>query len=76
MFRIDGEVASVVDGEARVGAVERPDVVLETDITGFYFLVVEDRWDGVSVEGDRELVERFIEAVRGTALGCAAAAPA
>ena len=30
----------------------------------------------MSVEGDRELVERFIEAVRGTALGQPAAAPA
>jgi len=76
VFRIDGEVASVVDGQARVGAVESPDGVLETDITSFYFLVVEDRWDGVSVEGDRDLVERFIEAVRGTALGQPAAAPA
>ena len=38
VFRIDGEVASVVDGQARVGAVEEPDAVLETDITSFYFL--------------------------------------
>jgi DNA-binding HxlR family transcriptional regulator len=76
VFSIDGEVASIVDGVARVGAVESPDAVIETDITSFYFLVVEDRWDGVGVEGDRELFERFIEAVRGKALGQPAAAPA
>ena len=76
VFLIDDEVASVVDGRARVGAVEDPDAVLETDISSFYFLVVEDRWDGGTVEGDRELLERFIEAVRGTALGAPAAAPA
>jgi DNA-binding HxlR family transcriptional regulator len=76
VFRIDGEVASVVDGQASVGAVDDPDAVVETDITSFYFLVVENRWDGVTVEGDRELLERFIEAVRGTALGQPAAAPA
>jgi DNA-binding HxlR family transcriptional regulator len=76
VFRIDGEVASVVDGQARLGEVDDPDAVLETDITSFYFLVVEDRWDGLTVEGDRELLARFIEAVRGTALGAPAAAPA
>jgi DNA-binding HxlR family transcriptional regulator len=76
LFRIDDEVAHVVDGQARDGDVEQPDAVIETDITSFYFLVVEDRWDGVTVEGDHELLEQFVDAVRGTALGQPAAARA
>jgi hypothetical protein len=29
---------------------------------GFYFLVTERRWDGAEVEGDRELLERLLDA--------------
>jgi DNA-binding HxlR family transcriptional regulator len=61
-FRIGSEVASIVDGEARHGPAEDPDVVLEADVTSFYYLFVERRWDGVSVEGDRELLERLLDA--------------
>jgi DNA-binding HxlR family transcriptional regulator len=61
-FRIGTEVASLVDGEARAGSVEQPDVVLEADVAGFYYLFVERRWDGVTVEGDRELLERLLDA--------------
>ena len=61
-FRIGGEVASLVDGEARPGPSEDPDVVLEADTVGFYYLFVERRWDGVSVEGDHALLERMLDA--------------
>lgn len=61
-FRIGGEVASLVDGEARPGPAERPDVVLEADHAAFYYVFVERRWDGVTVEGDRSLLERLLEA--------------
>ena len=61
-FRIGSEVASIVDGEARPGPAEDPDVVVESDVTCFYYLFVERRWDGVEVEGDRELLERLLDA--------------
>jgi DNA-binding HxlR family transcriptional regulator len=61
-FRIGSEVASIVDGQARAGSTEDPDVVLEADVTCFYYLFVERRWDGVTVQGDRELLERLLDA--------------
>jgi DNA-binding HxlR family transcriptional regulator len=61
-FHIGEEVASLVDGEARPGPVENPDVVVEADPISFYFLFVERSWDGISVDGDRELLEQLIEA--------------
>jgi DNA-binding HxlR family transcriptional regulator len=61
-FRVDGEIASLVDGEARAGSIEEPDVLVETSHTGFYWLFVERRWDGVAVDGDRELLERLLDA--------------
>ena len=61
-FRIGGEVAGIVDAEARQGSVESPDVVVEAPVSSFYWLVVERRWDGVKLEGDRELVERLLDA--------------
>jgi DNA-binding HxlR family transcriptional regulator len=61
-FRVDREIASLVDGEARAGSIEDPDVLVETSHTGFYWLFVERRWDGVAVDGDRELLERLLDA--------------
>jgi DNA-binding HxlR family transcriptional regulator len=61
-FRVDTEVACLVDGEARPGSADQPDVVLETDVVGFYYLFVERRWEGVDVEGDRVLLERLLDA--------------
>jgi len=62
-FRIGTDVASLSDGEVHPGSIERPDVVVETpDAATFYHLFVERRWDGVSVEGDRALLERLLDA--------------
>jgi DNA-binding HxlR family transcriptional regulator len=61
-FRIGGEVAALVDGEAVPGSVEDPEVLLEATPAAFYYLFVERRWDGVAVEGDRELLERLLDA--------------
>jgi len=61
-FRIEGEVASLVDGEPRRGAVDTPDVVLEASFEAFYWLVVERRWEDVAVHGDCELLERLLDA--------------
>jgi DNA-binding HxlR family transcriptional regulator len=61
-FRVGEEVASLVDGEAQPGPVEDPDVVVEGDPEGIYFMFVERRLDRVKVEGDRGLLEQLIEA--------------
>ena len=73
-FRISGEVATIVDGVARAGSVESPDVLVEGEVAAMYDAFVEDRWDGLSVEGDRELVEQLFDAVRGPAAAAAASA--
>jgi DNA-binding HxlR family transcriptional regulator len=71
-FRIGSEVAGLVDGEARRGSIEEPDVVVEGGVDAFYWLFVERRWDGVKIEGDRELVERLFGAVTEPAPGVSA----
>jgi hypothetical protein len=38
-----------------------------------YDAFIEQRWDGLTVEGDRELVERLFDAVRGPGAPAAAA---
>lgn len=61
-FRIAADVASIVDGHVHEGGVDDPDAVVEGSAAGFYYLFVERRWDGVTVEGDRELLERLLDA--------------
>src|SRR5215212_5635594 len=61
-FRVGDEVASLVDGEVRGGPVEQPDVVVEGDPEGIYWFFVEGRPSGVSVHGDRQLLEQLLEA--------------
>jgi DNA-binding HxlR family transcriptional regulator len=61
-FRVGDEVASLVDGEALVGPVEDPDVVIEGDPGGVYHMFIEHRLDCVKVEGDRALLEQLIDA--------------
>lgn len=60
-FRIGDEVASLADGEAREGPLEDPDVVVEGEPAGLYHLFVDRRLDGVSVTGDRALLERLVD---------------
>jgi DNA-binding HxlR family transcriptional regulator len=60
-FRVGDEIASLVDGEALAGPVENPEVVIEGDPEGIYHMFVDRRLDLVSVEGDRDLLERLIE---------------
>ena len=61
-FRVGDEVASLVDGEAQVGEIENPDVVVEGDPEAIYYMFVERRLDLVTVDGDRGLLEQLIEA--------------
>lgn len=60
-FRVGNEVASIVDGEAHAGPVEEPDVVVTADAEGMYYLLIEHRLDGVTIDGDRNFVEQAIE---------------
>ena len=60
-FRVGEEIASLVDGEAQLGSIEDPDVVVEGDPEGLYYMFIERRLDGVKVTGDRKLLERLIE---------------
>jgi len=62
VFRVEGEIASLVDGVASDGEVADPDVSVTTDAAGFYALVVERRLDAATVEGDRALLERLVDA--------------
>jgi DNA-binding HxlR family transcriptional regulator len=59
-FRIGDEIASIVDGEAKEGPADEPDVVVTGDPEGVYYMFVESRHDLVSVDGDRELLEQLI----------------
>jgi DNA-binding HxlR family transcriptional regulator len=60
-FRVGDEVASLVDGEALPGPAEDPDVVVEGDPEGVYYMFIEHRLDCVKVKGDRALLEQLID---------------
>jgi DNA-binding HxlR family transcriptional regulator len=62
-FRIGAELASVVDGEAVDGGAEDPDAVVTGEPAGFYHLFVNRDFDGVTIAGDRDVVERVLDAV-------------
>ncbi len=61
-FRVGDEVASLVDGEAQAGSIEQPDVLVEGDPEAVYHMFVDRRLDLVNVIGDRQLLERLVEA--------------
>ena len=61
-FRVGEEVASLVDGEVLDGPVEDPDVIVEGDPEGVYYMFIQRRLDCVSVEGDRSLLNELIAA--------------
>ena len=63
-FRVDDEVASIVDGHVVDGPLDDPDVVAEADPVAGYWLLVEGRLDGVVVRGDRALLDELVQAVR------------
>ena len=44
-FRVGDEIASLVDGVAYTGPIDDPDVVVEGDAEGLYYLFVERRLD-------------------------------
>ena len=60
-FRVGDEVAALVDGETRSGAIEAPDVVVEGDAEGLYDMFVDRRLDRVRVQGDDDLLRRLLD---------------
>jgi DNA-binding HxlR family transcriptional regulator len=62
-FRVDDEVASFVDGEAIDGPLDDPDAVVECDRVGFYCLVVNRDFSGVSIQGDEAVIRVLIDSL-------------
>ena len=60
-FHVDGEIASLVDGEVIDGSIENPDVLVEGDPQAIYHMFVDRRLDLVKVEGNRRLLEKLID---------------
>ena len=60
-FRVGDEEASLVDCTATPGIAEDWDVLVETDPTGFYHLVVDRQLEGVRVEGDVSALEQLLD---------------
>jgi DNA-binding HxlR family transcriptional regulator len=60
-FRVGDEIACLVDGDARSGPADEPDVVVEGSPKGVYHMFVDRRLDCVQVQGDRTLLERLLE---------------
>ena len=61
-FRIGDEVASLVDGVVLDGPIDDPDVVVEADPDGIYYLFVDRSLERVTVTGDRALLEALVDA--------------
>jgi DNA-binding HxlR family transcriptional regulator len=66
-FRIGAEIASLADGEPVDGTLNEPDVVVSGEPAGFYHLFVDRDFEGVSIEGDRDTLERTLDAIWPTA---------
>lgn len=60
-FRVGAEVVSMVDGEVVDGHIDAPDVIVEGEPEGIYYLFVDRRLDCVSVVGDRDLLTRLLD---------------
>jgi DNA-binding HxlR family transcriptional regulator len=60
-FRVGDEIASLADGVAHSGPIDDPDVVVEGDAQGLYHLFIDRSLEGVTVEGDRALLEQLID---------------
>ena len=60
-FRIGTEEASLVDRKTIPGIVDDYDVLVETDPTGFYHLVVDRHLEGVRVEGDTTALHELLD---------------
>ena len=62
-FRIGDEHASLAGDTVVEGGIDDPDAVIVGDAPGFYRLLVERDFDGVSIEGDVEVVRSVLAAL-------------
>ena len=60
-FRIGEEIASIVDGAVRSESVDEADTLVTGEPSDFFHLLIDGRLDGVTIEGDRGLLERLIQ---------------
>jgi len=59
-FRIGDEHASVAGEVVVEGGIDDPDAVIVGDAPGFYRLLVERDFDGVTIDGDVEVVQSLL----------------
>ena len=59
-FRIGEEIASIVDGAVRSESVDEPDTLVTGEPSDFFHLLIDGRLDGVTIEGERSLLERLV----------------
>jgi DNA-binding HxlR family transcriptional regulator len=62
-FRIGDERASVAGNTVVEGGIADPDAVIVGDAPGFYRLLVDRELDGVSIEGDADMVRAILAAL-------------
>jgi DNA-binding HxlR family transcriptional regulator len=62
-FRIGDERASLAGDTVVEGGIDDPDAVIVGDAPGFYRLLVERDFNGVSIEGDVEVVRSVLAAL-------------
>jgi DNA-binding HxlR family transcriptional regulator len=60
-FRVDDEVAGLVDGEVQSGPIDNPDVVVEGSPEGIYHMFIDRRLDLVTVRGDQDLLDQLLD---------------
>lgn len=75
-FRIGGETASLAGGDVVHGSLPEPDLVVEGDPAGFYYLLIERRTDGLEIDGDLAALERLLDAIGAPAGAVRSSAPA
>jgi DNA-binding HxlR family transcriptional regulator len=59
-FHVGDEVAYVASGSAFAGPAESPDAVVESDVAGFYGLLVDRELGGVTIHGRSAAVEEML----------------
>jgi len=75
-FRIGGETAGLAHGDVVHGSLSEPDLVVEGDSAGFYYLLIERRTEGLRIDGDLGDLERLLDAIGAPAAVAPAATPA
>jgi DNA-binding HxlR family transcriptional regulator len=60
-FRVDGDIAHVARGGAFPGSAVDPEAVVETNVQGFYHLLVDRDLDGVTIRGSTAAVAAMLD---------------